>query len=221
MNNEKEQIDWLKYETQARGDGRRIVCGVDEAGRGPLAGPVFAAAVVLREGQIIEGANDSKKLSERKREQLFDVIIAEAEDYCIASVDEKTIDEINILQATFLAMSKAVSGLKQKPDLCLIDGNRQPPQIDIPCRTIVKGDGLSMSIACASILAKVSRDRFMLELDRQYPPYWFAKHKGYGTALHIEMLRQYGASPVHRRSFLKKIEGIPPRPLSPITEKEY
>ena len=113
MNNEKEQIDWLKYETQARGDGRRIVCGVDEAGRGPLAGPVFAAAVVLREGQIIEGANDSKKLSERKREQLFDVIIAEAEDYCIASVDEKTIDEINILQATFLAMSKAVSCLKQ------------------------------------------------------------------------------------------------------------
>ncbi len=221
MNNEKEQIDWLKYETQARGDGRRIVCGVDEAGRGPLAGSVFAAAVVLREGQIIEGANDSKKLSERKREQLFDVIIAEAEDYCIASVDEKTIDEINILQATFLAMSKAVSGLKQKPDLCLIDGNRQPPQIDIPCRTIVKGDGLSMSIACASILAKVSRDRFMLELDRQYPQYCFAKHKGYGTALHIEMLRQYGASPVHRRSFLKKIEGIPPRPLSPITEKEY
>ena len=221
MNNEKEQIDWLKYETQARGDGRRIVCGVDEAGRGPLAGPVFAAAVVLREGQIIEGANDSKKLSERKREQLFDVIIAEAEDYCIASVDEKTIDEINILQATFLAMSKAVSGLKQKPDLCLIDGNRQPPQIVIPCRTIVKGDGLSMSIACASILAKVSRDRFMLELDRQYPQYCFAKHKGYGTALHIEMLRQYGASPVHRRSFLKKIEGIPPRPLSSITEKGY
>lgn len=205
----KEPVDWLRYENEAMEGGSLVICGVDEAGRGPLAGPVFAAAVVLRKGQIIEGANDSKKLSEKKREALFDVIIAEAADYCIASVDEKTIDSVNILQATYLAMSKAVAGLKNKPDMCLIDGNRQPPQIEIPCRTIVKGDGLSMSIACASILAKVSRDRFMTELDRQYPQYCFAKHKGYGTQLHIEMLRQYGGSPVHRRSFLKKIEGIP------------
>ena len=172
MKKEPEQIDWLQYEEEAREDGSLIVCGVDEAGRGPLAGPVFAAAVVLRRG-------------------------------------EKTIDSINILQATYLAMFRAVSGLKVKPDVCLIDGNRKPPQIEIPCRTIVKGDALSMSIACASILAKVSRDRFMLGLDKEYPQYCFAKHKGYGTALHIEMLRKYGASPVHRRSFLKKIEGIP------------
>ena len=207
---EKEPIDWLKYENEAYEGGSLIVCGVDEAGRGPLAGPVFAAAVVLRKGQMIEGANDSKKLSEKKREALFDVICAEAADYCIASVDEKTIDEINILQATYLAMFKAVSGLKNPPDMCLIDGNRQPPQIVLPCRTIVKGDANSMSIACASILAKVSRDRFMLALDKQYPQYCLAKHKGYGTQLHIDMLRQYGASPIHRRSFLKKIEGIPP-----------
>ena len=206
---EQEPVDWLRYENEAMEGGSLIVCGVDEAGRGPLAGPVFAAAVVLHKGQMIEGANDSKRLTEKKREALFDVIISEAADYCIASVDERTIDEINILQATYLAMYRAVSGLKTKPDVCLIDGNRQPPQIDIPCRTIVKGDGLSMSIACASILAKVSRDRFMLELDRQYPQYCFARHKGYGTQLHIDMLRQYGASPVHRRSFLKKIEGIP------------
>lgn len=206
---EKEPVDWLKYENEAYAGGSLVICGVDEAGRGPLAGPVFAAAVVLHKGQMIEGANDSKKLSEKKREALFDVICEQAADYCIASVDEKTIDEINILQATYLAMSRAVAGLKLQPDLCLIDGNRQPPQIVQPCRTIVKGDGLSASIACASILAKVSRDRFMLELDRQYPQYYFAKHKGYGTQLHVEMLRQYGVSPVHRRSFLKKIEGIP------------
>ena len=204
-----EPVDWLRFENQAGSEGFLTVCGVDEAGRGPLAGPVFAAAVVLRQGQIIEGANDSKKLSAKKREALFDVIVREAADYCVASVDEATIDEINILQATYLAMSKAVAGLKNPPDLCLIDGNRVPPQIEAPCRAIVKGDALSMSIACASILAKVSRDHFMLELDRRYPQYQFARHKGYGTELHIEMLRQYGASPVHRRSFLKKIEGIP------------
>lgn len=205
-----EPVDWLKYENEAYEAGSLIVCGVDEAGRGPLAGPVFAAAVVLHKGQIIDGVNDSKKLSEKKREALFDVICEQAAAYSIASVDEKTIDNINILQATYLAMSRAVEGLSLTPDLCLIDGNRRPPQIVTDCRTIVKGDALSASIACASILAKVSRDRFLLELDRQYPQYHFAKHKGYGTALHIEMLRQYGASPVHRRSFLKKIQGIPP-----------
>ena len=202
--------DWLRYENEARAEGFTLIAGVDEAGRGPLAGPVFAAAVVLRPGQIIEGANDSKKLSEKKREALFDVICAQALDYSIASVDEKTIDEINILQATYLAMSRAVAGLHNPPSLCLIDGNRLPPQIPQPCRAIVKGDAQSMSIACASILAKVSRDRFLLELDRQYPEYEFARHKGYGTQLHIDRLRRYGASPVHRRSFLKKIDGIPP-----------
>lgn len=206
---EKESVDWLKYENEAYDGGSLVICGVDEAGRGPLAGPVFAAAVVLHKGQIIEGANDSKKLSEKKREALFDVICEQAAAYCITSVDESIIDEVNILQATYIAMSKAVAGLNLNPDMCLIDGNRKPPQIEIPCQTIVKGDGLSASIACASILAKVSRDRFMLELDKQYPQYNFAKHKGYGTQLHIDMLRQYGASPVHRKSFLKKIDGIP------------
>ncbi len=206
---EKEPIDWLKYENEARDGGFATICGVDEAGRGPLAGPVFAAAVVLHPGQIIQGANDSKKLSEKKREELFDKICEEAAAYCIVSVDEATIDDIKILQATYRAMSKAVEGLSITPDMCLIDGNRKPPQIELPCQTIVKGDGLSASIACASILAKVSRDRFMLELDKQYPQYNFAKHKGYGTQLHIDMLRQYGVSPVHRRTFLKKIDGIP------------
>lgn len=206
---EKEPVDWLKYENEARGGGFANICGVDEAGRGPLAGPVFAAAVILHPGQIIEGADDSKKLSEKKREELFDKICEQAAAYCIVSVDEAVIDEINILQATYRAMSKAVEGLPITPDICLIDGNRKPPQIEIPCQTIVKGDGLSASIACASILAKVSRDRFMLELDKQYPQYNFAKHKGYGTQLHIDMLRQYGASPVHRKTFLKKIDGIP------------
>lgn len=206
---EKEPVDWLKYENEARGEGFANICGVDEAGRGPLAGPVFAAAVILHPGQIIEGANDSKKLSEKKREELFDKICEQAAAYCIVSVDEAVIDEINILQSTYRAMSEAVEGLPITPDICLIDGNRKPPQIEIPCQTIVKGDGLSASIACASILAKVSRDRFMLELDRQYPQYNFAKHKGYGTQLHIDMLRQYGASPVHRKTFLKKIDGIP------------
>ena len=206
---EKEPVDWLKYENEARGEGFANICGVDEAGRGPLAGPVFAAAVILHPGQIIEGANDSKKLSEKKREELFDKICEQAAAYCIVSVEEAVIDEINILQATYRAMSEAVEGLPITPNICLIDGNRKPPQIEIPCQTIVKGDGLSASIACASILAKVSRDRFMLELDKQYPQYNFAKHKGYGTQLHIDMLRQYGASPVHRKTFLKKIDGIP------------
>ncbi len=201
-------IDWLKYENLARADGFSVICGVDEAGRGPLAGPVYAAAVVLHEGQIIEGANDSKKLSEKKREQLFDVICAQAADYSIASVDEKTIDEINILEAAMLAMTRAVSGLKLKPDVCLIDGNKTPSRLE-SCRAIVKGDSLSMSIACASILAKVSRDRFMMELDKQYPQYEFARHKGYGTKLHRELLKKYGASPVHRVTFLKKMGELP------------
>lgn len=191
-----------EYEISAKEKGFKAVCGVDEAGRGPLAGPVFAAAVILPEGCEIEGLNDSKKLSEKKREALFDVIKEKAISWSIASVDEKTIDEINILQATYLAMKNAVEGLDVAADYALIDGNRMPP-IAIDGETVVKGDAKSMSIAAASILAKVSRDRFMLEIDKKYPQYQFAKHKGYGTKLHYEMLTEHGVSDCHRLSFLK------------------
>lgn len=197
------KIDWLRYENEAKADGFNIVCGIDEAGRGPLAGPVCAAAVILPEGCIIDGVNDSKKLTEKKREQLFDVIKETALAYSIATADEKEIDEINILQATYLAMNRAFHGLSIKPDMALVDGNRDP-NLGIPTRTIVKGDANSMSIAAASILAKVTRDRFMLEMDKKYPEYQFAKHKGYGTKLHYEMLDKYGASKIHRMSFLRK-----------------
>lgn len=197
------KIDWLRYENEAKADGFNIVCGIDEAGRGPLAGPVCAAAVILPEGCIIEGVNDSKKLTEKKRERLFDVIKETALAYSIATADEKEIDEINILQATYLAMNRAFRGLSIKPDMALVDGNRDP-NLGIPTRTIVKGDANSMSIAAASILAKVTRDRFMLEMDKKYPEYQFAKHKGYGTKLHYEMLDKYGASEIHRMSFLRK-----------------
>lgn len=197
------KIDWLKYENEARADGYNIVCGIDEAGRGPLAGPVCAAAVILPDGCIIEGVNDSKKLTEKKREQLFDVIKETAVAYSIATADEKEIDEINILQATYLAMNRAFQGLNLKSDMALVDGNRDPG-LGIPTRMIVKGDANSMSIAAASILAKVTRDRFMLEMDKKYPQYQFAKHKGYGTKLHYEMLDKYGASEIHRMTFLRK-----------------
>ncbi len=197
-----ENIDWLKFEKEAYDQGFQVVCGVDEAGRGPLAGPVFAAAVILPRNQSIEGVNDSKKLSEKKRELLFDKIRQEALAYCIASVDEKTIDEINILQATFLAMKNAIKGLDVKPDYALIDGNKTP-NVDLPMQAVVKGDARSASIAAASILAKVSRDRYMLEMAQLYPQYKFEQHKGYGTKLHYEMLDEYGVSPIHRVSFLK------------------
>lgn len=202
MKKETEQIDWLKFENEAYENGYTCVCGVDEAGRGPLAGPVFAAAVVLGKGQIIEGVNDSKKLSEKKREALFDKIKKEALCYSIASVDEKTIDEINILNATFLAMKKAVEGLEIKPDYAMIDGNKTP-DLSIDCESVVKGDANSVSIAAASILAKVSRDRYMLKMSEQYPEYQFEKHKGYGTKLHYQMLDEYGPSEIHRQTFLK------------------
>ena len=186
--------------------GYIVVCGIDEAGRGPLAGPVYAAAVILPLGLEIDGLNDSKKISEKKREQLFDVICERAIDYSIGVATEKEIDEINILNATFLAMHRAVEGLKIKPDYALIDGN-QYPKTGIKEETIVKGDGKCISVAAASIVAKVSRDRFMLEIDKEYPEYQFSKHKGYGTKLHYEMIEKYGVSKVHRRSFLKKILG--------------
>ncbi len=197
-------MDWLEYENEAVKDGYEIICGIDEAGRGPLAGPVYAAAVILPKGHIIEGVNDSKKLSEKKRDVLFDKIIEECVCYSIGSASEQEIDEINILQATFLAIRRAVSGLEIKPDCALIDGN-QKPHLDIEERTVVKGDSKSASIAAASIIAKVSRDRYMLELAEKYPEYQFEKHKGYGTKLHYEMLEEYGISPVHRKTFLKKL----------------
>ncbi len=196
----------FEYEINARSKGYTAVCGVDEAGRGPLPGPVFAAVVILPENCVIEGLNDSKKISEKKREALFDIIKEKAVSYSIASVDEKIIDEINILQATYLAMKKAVEGLDVPADYALIDGNRMPP-IEIDGETVVKGDAKSPSIAAASILAKVSRDRFMLELDEKYPQYKFSQHKGYGTKLHYEMLTQHGVSDCHRMSFLKSFFG--------------
>jgi ribonuclease HII len=199
-------MDYL-YEENALKAGYKTICGIDEAGRGPLAGPVYAAAVILPIGLEIKGLNDSKKISEKKREQLFDVICENAVSYSIGIATEKEIDEINILNATFLAMHRAVEGLNIKPDYALIDGN-QYPKIPMPTEeTVVKGDAKSMSIAAASILAKVSRDRFMLEKAKEYPQYQFEKHKGYGTKLHYEMLTEFGPSPIHRLSFLKKFFG--------------
>ena len=168
-----------------------------------MAGPVYAAAVILPPGLEIEGVNDSKKLTEKKREALFPEIKEKALAYCVASASEREIDEINILNATYLAMARAVEGLPVKADYALIDGNRMP-RLPVPGETIVKGDGLSMSIACASILAKVTRDHVMMELDQKYPQYQFAKHKGYGTKLHTDLIRQYGPCEIHRQSFFKK-----------------
>lgn len=202
MKKECMDIDWLYYEREALSAGYNIVCGIDEAGRGPLAGPVCAACVVLPEGYVIEGVNDSKKLSEKKREMLYDNIINECVDYSIAVADEKEIDEINILNATFLAMRRAFNGLKIKPDIALVDGNKDPG-LDISARPIVKGDAKSASIAAASILAKVTRDRFMLKMAEQYPQYCFEKHKGYPTKLHYEMLDHYGPCEIHRKTFLR------------------
>jgi ribonuclease HII len=202
MKNTNENIDWLAYENAARLNGYKVICGVDEAGRGPLAGRVYAAAVILEEGKTVEGVNDSKKLSEKKREMLFDKIKEEALDYSIGYATAEEIDEINILQATYLAMQRAVEGLKIKPDWVMVDGNRMPP-LDTVGETVIKGDAKSASIACASILAKVSRDRYMLEQAEKYPEYRFEKHKGYGTKLHYEMLDKYGPCELHRKTFLR------------------
>ncbi len=194
------------FENQAYEQGFESVCGVDEAGRGPLAGPVCAAAVIMPKGLIIEGLDDSKKLTEKKRDKLYDIICGEAVSYSIAFASVEEIESMNILQATFLAMKRAVEGLNVKADIALVDGNQKPP-LEIQARTLVKGDAKSPSIAAASILAKVTRDRFMLEVAERYPEYCFEKHKGYGTKLHYEKIAEYGISPVHRRSFLKKITG--------------
>ena len=196
---------WL-YEHEAAREGFACVCGVDEAGRGPLAGPVCAAAVILPPDIQIEGLNDSKKLTDKKRRALYDVITEQAVSYGIAFADEQEIDEINILQATFLAMRRAFEKLTVTPDIALIDGNRAP---GLSCRerTVVHGDALSASIAAASILAKVTRDRLMEEYDAQYPQYGFAVHKGYGTQRHYAALREFGACPIHRQSFLRRFYG--------------
>ena len=186
--------------------GYKLIAGVDEAGRGPLAGPVYAAAVILPEDVRIDGINDSKKLSEKKREELFEKITAQAVSYCIYSVDEKIIDEVNILNATHQAMNGAVDGLDIKPDYVIIDGN-SIKGMEIPHETIVKGDAKSISIAAASILAKVSRDRYITEISEKYPEYGFEKHKGYGTKAHYEAIEKYGICDIHRKTFLKKILG--------------
>lgn len=189
-------------------EGFALVAGVDEAGRGPLAGDVFAAAVILPKGYLPEGLNDSKKISEKKRERLYDEIIANAEAWGIGRATPEEIDTVNILNATFLAMQRAVEALAITPHMALVDGNRAPG-LSVPCRTLVKGDSLSVSIAAASILAKVSRDRYIVELDKAYPAYGFAAHKGYGTKAHMEALKAYGPCPIHRKTFLKNLGDLP------------
>lgn len=191
----------LEYENKYYDKGYTLIAGVDEAGRGPLAGPVFAAAVVFEKGTFIDGINDSKKLSEKKREALFDIICEKALYYNIVSVDEKEIDRINILNASLKAFELAVTGLEKLPDVTLIDGNRCKENFPTPYETIVKGDAKSMSIAAASILAKVSRDRYIVGLDSLYPEYNFKKHKGYPTKEHREAIAKYGPCPIHRLTF--------------------
>ena len=183
-----------------------IFCGVDEAGRGPLAGDVYAAAVILPENVIIDGINDSKKLSEKKREKLFDEIREKAVSYCIATASVEEIERINILQAAMLAMKRAVSGLSVTPSAAMIDGNKCPDIQNMAVKSVVKGDAVCASIAAASILAKVARDRYMKEMALKYPEYCFEKHKGYGTKLHYQMIEKYGICEIHRPSFLKKID---------------
>lgn len=193
-----------ELENEIYAEGFSLICGVDEAGRGPLAGPVYAAAVILPRDIVIDGLNDSKKLTEKKREALFDVITERALAYGIASASVQEIEELNILNATFLAMNRAIEKLYPVPELALIDGNRNTG-IAMPSRCVVKGDSRCADIAAASILAKVSRDRYMLTLAEKYPQYHFEQHKGYGTKLHYEALREYGPSPEHRPSFLRKM----------------
>jgi ribonuclease HII len=192
-------------ELELHEQGFASVCGIDEAGRGPLCGPVYAAACILPDGLVIEGLNDSKKLTEKKREALFDVICQNAIAYCIASASVDEINELNILEADLLAMRRAIDGLSVKADFALIDGNIAR-DFQIPAKAVVKGDAKSMSIAAASVLAKVARDRICADLDRDYPEYGIAKHKGYGTKDHMEALRKYGPSPIHRKKFIRFLD---------------
>ena len=196
--------DLWSFENSVYDEGYSLVCGVDEAGRGPLAGPVCAAAVILPKGLIIPGLDDSKKISEKKRDELFEIIKEKALAYGIAFASVEEIEEYNILAATFIAMNRAISQLNPKPDIALIDGNRTKG-IEIESRSVVKGDSKCADIAAASILAKVTRDRYMLEMAEKFPQYYFEKHKGYGTKLHYETIREYGPCEIHRLSFLKKM----------------
>ena len=198
-----QELTMWEIEDENYAEGVEVICGVDEAGRGPLAGPVCAAAVILPPHLRITGLNDSKKLSDKRRRELFPVICEQALAYGIAFATEQEIDEINILQATFLAMERALAQLKIRPDLVLIDGNRQK-DFGLPVKTVVKGDSLSANIAAASVLAKVTRDDFMVRQAEQFPEYGFEIHKGYGTKAHYAALEQYGACPSHRKTFLKK-----------------
>lgn len=199
-------IDMWQFEDEVIQNGFQLICGVDEAGRGPLAGPVCAAAVILPPHVDIPGLDDSKKLSDKKRRELFPVICKEALAYGISFSDEKEIDQINILQATFIAMKRAVESLSVKPDYILVDGNKLP-DFEIPAQYVIKGDSLSASIAAASVLAKVTRDDLMMKMAEQYPGYGFEVHKGYGTKAHYEALVRSGPCPIHRMSFLKKFYG--------------
>lgn len=199
-------VDMWSIENGSYAQGIQVICGVDEAGRGPLAGPVCAAAVILPKHLELPGLTDSKKLTDKRRRELFPIIKEQAIAYGIGLASEQEIDEINILQATFLAMERALAQLSVRPDLALIDGNREK-DFGIPVKTVVKGDSLSANIAAASILAKVTRDDLMLEIAKQYPEYGFDIHKGYGTKAHYEALRAHGASPVHRSTFLRKFYG--------------
>ena len=192
-------------ENQLHEEGYEVVCGIDEAGRGPLCGPVFAAACILPDGLVLEGLNDSKKLTPKKRDKLFDLICENAIAYCIASASVEEIDELNILEADLLAMRRAIDGLSVKADFALIDGNIARG-FQIPAKAIIGGDAKSPSIAAASILAKVARDRDCIALDEQYPQYGIAKHKGYGTKQHMDALRTYGPSPIHRKQFIRFLD---------------
>lgn len=201
MKNKAVQKDMMAYENTLYEQGYTYIAGVDEAGRGPLAGSVYAAAVILPKGCKIEGLRDSKKLTEKRRVQLFDIIIEKSIAYGICAVDSKRIDEINILEATFEAMRGAVDRLCIKPDFIIIDGNRSKGFDDFEHATLVGGDDLSLSVAAASVLAKVSRDRYMEEMAKKYPEYEFEKHKAYGTARHRELIAKYGPCPIHRKTF--------------------
>lgn len=207
---EKEEarlIELSKFEREYNEKGFEFIAGIDEAGRGPLAGPVVAAAVILPKGCLIEGVNDSKKISEKKREKLYDEITEKAVAWGVGIKDNNVIDDINILEATRLAMHEAVHNLQTKPDFVFIDAEKKVDTDNVPYLPIVKGDALSISIAAASIIAKVTRDRMMREYDKVYPDYGFEKHKGYGTKVHVEAIRENGLTPIHRRSFTKKICG--------------
>ena len=200
------EVNLWAIENSLYAEGYKMICGVDEAGRGPLAGPVCAAAVILPKGLELPGLNDSKKLTDKKRRELFPIIKEQAVAYGIGLASQEEIDEINILQATYLAMERAIAQLDGKADFALIDGNRSK-DFGLPVRTVVKGDSLSASIAAASVLAKVTRDDIMLEMAKEYPEYGFEVHKGYGTKAHYEVLREHGHSPIHRMTFLKKFYG--------------